>query len=115
VQGDTLVGLAVVKIQSAEPGLTKPRGIFQDSVEHRFKVVGRCADDSQNFRGGRLLLQRLIALAPKPRDTRVLGLGQVMLSRRRSRTALYILAASRLGRSTACFAPFHSRPRNTTS
>jgi hypothetical protein len=62
-----------------------------------------------------LLLQRLIALAPKPRDTRVLGLGQVMLSRRRSRTALYILAASRLGRSTACFAPFHSRPRNTTS
>jgi hypothetical protein len=72
VQGDTVVGLAVVKIQSAEPGLAKPRSIFQDSVEHRLKVVGRCADDSQNFRCGRLLLKRLIAFASKPRCTRFL-------------------------------------------
>jgi hypothetical protein len=38
-----------------------------------------------------------------------------MLSRRRSRTALRILAASRLGQFTACLTPFHNRPRNTTS
>ena len=97
MQGDTVVGLAVVKVQSTEPGVAKPRGIFQDSVEHRFKVVGRRADDSQNFRGGRLLLQRLIALAAKPRGTRLLGFGQAALPRRRPRAALQVLAASRLG------------------
>ena len=96
MQSDTVVGLAIIKVQSTEPGLAKPRGVFQNSVEHRFKVVGRRADDSQHLRGGRLLLQRLVALAAKPRGTRLLGFRQAALPRRRPRAALQGLAASRL-------------------
>src|SRR5262249_52948375 len=41
VQGDSLVGLTVIEAQSTETRLANPRGVFQNSVEHRPQLARR--------------------------------------------------------------------------
>ena len=55
------VALAEPKV--AKFGLTDARCILQDRFENRLQVSGRRADDTQNFRCSRLLLQQRIPLA----------------------------------------------------
>ena len=60
------VALAEPKI--AKFGLADAGCILQDCCENRLQVSGRRADDTQNFRCGRLLLHRLVQFTGEPRD-----------------------------------------------
>ena len=60
--------VAFAKPKIAEFGLADARCILQDRLENRLQVSGRRADDTQNFRCSRLLLQRLVQFAGEPRD-----------------------------------------------
>jgi hypothetical protein len=56
--------LAVEPVHEAELGLAEPRRALGNHVEHRLDIGRRATDDPQHLRGRRLLLQRLVALAP---------------------------------------------------
>ena len=60
--------VAFAEPKIAKFGLADARCILQDRLENWLQVSGRRADDTQNFRCGRLLLQGLVPLAGKPRD-----------------------------------------------
>jgi hypothetical protein len=52
--------IALAEPKIAKFGLADARCILQDRLENRRQVSGRRADDTQNFRCGRLLLHRLV-------------------------------------------------------
>src|SRR6266446_10877860 len=63
VMGDKMNELSVELKEPAEESVAQPHGASDDRVENRLDVGLRPADDTQNLRGCRLLLQRLGELA----------------------------------------------------
>src|SRR5262249_4593672 len=51
--------LAIIEDQVTELGLADAHGVCQHSLEHRFQLTGRTADDAEDLGGRGLLLQRL--------------------------------------------------------
>jgi hypothetical protein len=88
--------------QSRAIGMAQAGGRFDEGVEHRLKIEGRSADDFEDIRGRRLLLQRLAKfLRPKIElflEFPALRVGfKPNMALQRCR-----LAASRLSRFAAC-------------
>ena len=62
VHRDCAEGIALAKKQGAELGLADARRVLQHGLEHGLQLAGRAADDTQDLRRRRLLLQRLAQL-----------------------------------------------------
>src|SRR5262249_21797018 len=50
--------LAIIEDQVTELGLADAHGVCQHSLEHRFQLTGRTADDAEDLGARGLLLQR---------------------------------------------------------
>ena len=59
VEGHAARHLAFDQPHHSEFGAADARGVFEQFPENRVEIAGRGADDLENFRGRRLLLQRL--------------------------------------------------------
>ena len=91
---------------------TEPRRIDRDALQHRLQLELGPADDAENFRRRRQLVQRLAQFAGKPSDvclpTRSGRGGRCCSLRRIAAFQLLRLSTSPLHRSAACFgAPLH--------
>jgi hypothetical protein len=62
MSSDKAESLAFVKVHRAKSGFAKFDCVRQHCLEHRFKLAGRRADDTQYLRCCGLLLQRLVPL-----------------------------------------------------
>ena len=107
--------VAFAEPKIAKFGLADARCILQDRLENLRQVSGRRADDTQNFRCGRLLLHRLVQFTGEPRDLCFLaGRGGTATAHGLWRIAAlwrHRLAASRFNWFAACSgAPSHWLP-----
>src|SRR6516162_7636362 len=59
--------LPIMSHQSTKRRLAQRMGFFEDRLEHRREIAGRGVDDTQHFRRGRLLFQRLASFGNEPR------------------------------------------------
>src|SRR5262245_34473661 len=58
--------LAIIEDQLPELGLADAHGVCEHSLEHRFQLTGRTADDAEDLGGSGLLLQRFPQLVEQP-------------------------------------------------
>ena len=61
-------GFAIEEQHMSEFRVADAYSVLQHCIEHRVKLAGRGADNPENLRRRRLLLQRLVTLAAKARD-----------------------------------------------